>query len=145
MAHNYDMAALVPHAGAMILLDQVMSHDAERVHCRTELGDLAQHPLAHDGILPATALAELGAQAMAVHGSLSEDNNAMPRRGHLVALAKLVLTVEQIVRPLCLDIHAQRLGGNEGGQMYDFEVRHGDQVLAQGRATIMFMQQGDTK
>lgn len=141
MSDQITIADLVPHAGAMVLLDEVISYGAEHIHCRTQLQDLHQHPLAQSGVLPATALAELAGQAMAVHGSLIDSAARTPRAGQLVALARLELHIDAINQALMLDIHAQWLAGDERGTAYEFQVKNGDLLLAAGRATIMFNNQ----
>jgi predicted hotdog family 3-hydroxylacyl-ACP dehydratase len=133
-----EIAKLVPHAGTMVLLDQVISHDQESIDCYALVEPGAHHPLARDGRLPATALAEYGAQAMAVHGGLLAPAGTPPRPGRLVALGQLELAVDAISEPTALAIRASCLGGDPSGQMYQFEIRSGDQWLARGRATVMF-------
>ncbi|MGB7757445.1 MAG: hypothetical protein WBL23_15425, partial [Salinisphaera sp.] len=63
-------ADLVPHAGAMCLLDDVIAWQDEWIHCRSRMRAPAEHPLADLGVLPATALIEYAAQATAAHGTL---------------------------------------------------------------------------
>jgi predicted hotdog family 3-hydroxylacyl-ACP dehydratase len=133
-----DIARLVPHAGTMVLLDELISHDDQAIHCRAELVLDDQHPLVRKGRLPATALAEYGAQAMAVHGGLLAEPGSPPRPGRLVALGQLDLALDALARPVTLEVHARCLGGDRAGQIYEFEVLAGEQWLARGRATIMF-------
>ncbi len=132
-----EIASLVPHAGRMVLLDEIVCFDPATIHCRAMLNPSDSHPLAVDGHLPATALAEFGAQAMAVHGALLAPGTP-PRPGRLVALGQLDLAVGRIDATTVLDIHATRLGGDDAGQMYAFEVRVGKTSLARGQATVMF-------
>src|SRR5699024_9436865 len=56
-----DIEARVPHAGAMVLINEVVSHDETRITCRANTGALIDHPLGRKGRLPASALAEYGA------------------------------------------------------------------------------------
>lgn len=133
-----DIARLVPHAGSMMLLDQVIGHDQQTIHCRAQLLPDDQHPLVRNGALPATALAEYGAQAMAVHGGLLAEPGTPPRPGRLVALGQLALSIDALAHPSTLDIHARCLSGDRAGQIYEFEIVDGDKSLARGRATIMF-------
>jgi len=133
-----DIERRVPHAGDMVLIDAVISHDDARVCCRADTGPLERHPLGRKGRLPASALAEYGAQAMAVHGSLLEVADAPPREGRLVALPELELGVAAIDEPAELIIHAERIGGSAVGEIYEFRVLGNDKLLARGRATVMF-------
>jgi len=133
---------LVPQAGRMVLLKDILEHDSDRILCRARTGPPDEHPLALDGRLPAEALAEYGAQAIAVHGGLLSDEGAVPRPGRLVALGRLSLRCSGLDQECNLVVRAHRLAGDEQGQIYDFEVREADLgLLALGRATIMFTDQ----
>lgn len=137
-----DIESRVPHAGDMVLIDEVVSHDESRITCRADTGALEHHPLGRKGRLPASALAEYGAQAMAVHGSLLAADDAPPREGRLVALPELELGVTALEEPAELIIHAERVGGSAVGEVYEFRVLDGDSMLARGRATVMFPDSG---
>jgi predicted hotdog family 3-hydroxylacyl-ACP dehydratase len=137
-----DIEARVPHAGDMVLIDEVVSHDDTRITCRADTGPLEDHPLGRKGRLPASALAEYGAQAMAVHGSLLAATDAPPREGRLVALPELTLGAAALNEPTRLTIHAERVGGSAVGEVYEFRVLDGDAMLANGRATVMFPDSG---
>ncbi|WP_376695555.1 hypothetical protein [Wenzhouxiangella sp. EGI_FJ10305] len=137
-----DIAVRVPHAGDMVLIDEVVSHDDSRITCRAQTGPLEDHPLGRKGRLPASALAEYGAQAMAVHGSLLAAEDMPPREGRLVALPELELAVAALETPAELIIHADRVGGSPVGEVYEFRVLSDDRMLASGRATVMFPNPG---
>ncbi|NBB93678.1 MAG: hypothetical protein GVY32_10975 [Gammaproteobacteria bacterium] len=137
-----DIESLVPHAGDMVLLGEVVDHDETRITCRAETGRLDAHPLGRKGRLPATALAEYGAQAMAVHGSLLAGAGAPPRAGRLVALGELQLAVAALEEPAELTVHAERIGGSAVGEVYEFRVLGLATQLARGRATVMFPETG---
>lgn len=135
------IADRLPHAGAMVLIESVLEHGESHIICRTRTGPLDEHPLARNGRLPATALAEYGAQAMAVHGSLL-GGDAPPRPGRLVALPELSLACAALEEPAELTIHAERLGGTAAGESYRFSVSSKERMLARGRATVMFPEAG---
>ena len=72
---DHDAAApawrtLIPHQGAMCLLDDVVAWDDQRIHARSDSHRRDDNPLRSDGRLRAVHLCEYGAQAMAVHGGL---------------------------------------------------------------------------
>jgi len=136
------IADLVPHAGSMVLLDEIIDHDTQHIHCRALIDPAAGHPLAVNDCLPATALAEYGAQAMAVHGGLLADPESPPRPGRLVALGQLELAVDTVNEPVQVDVFGERLGGDESGNLYQFELRDGSKWLARGKATVMFVDAG---
>ncbi|MET0225879.1 MAG: phosphotransferase [Dokdonella sp.] len=134
-----DWAALIPHQGAMSLLDEVSGWDAVTIHARSGAHRHADHPLRSDGQLRALHLCEYGAQAMAVHGGLvarAAGERATP--GFLVSLRAVELFVARIDDlPDALDVHAERLLGGDGSWQYAFRVLHRDDVLASGRAAVM--------
>ncbi len=137
------IAELIPHGGDMVLLHEVINFDHEQIECRADCDPAAGHPLASAGRLPATALAEYGAQAMAVHGGLLAEPGQPPRPGRLVALGQLELNVDSIDQATTLSVTATRFGGDDAGQLYAFEIHANDQCLARGRATVMFAHSGD--
>jgi predicted hotdog family 3-hydroxylacyl-ACP dehydratase len=134
-----DWRRLIPHAGTMCLLDDVVAWDAASIHMRTSSHRRADHPLRSDGRLRALHLCEYGAQAMAVHGGLvarAAGGAAAP--GYLVSLRGVELEVERIDDlPRPLDVHAECLLGGGDGWQYAFRVEHDGVVLARGRAAVI--------
>jgi predicted hotdog family 3-hydroxylacyl-ACP dehydratase len=133
------IADLIPHAGSMVLLDEILEYDMASIRCRARFRPDEHHPLAIDARLPATALAEYGAQAMAVHGGLLEPAGTPPRPGRLVALGQLDLDIEELTEDTDLEIHATRSSGDRAGQIYQFSVHSQKRLLARGQATVMFI------
>ena len=131
--------ARVPHQGAMCLWDEVLDWDATRIRLRAGNHRDPVHPLRARGRLPALALCEYGAQAMAVHGALlarAAGGAAMP--GYLVSLRGvefLRMRIDDLAGEL--DVHAERLLGGDGSWQYAFHVEHDGTVIARGRAAVM--------
>ena len=134
-----DWSALIPHSGAMCLLDEVVAWDADSLHARTRSHARSDNPLRSDGRLRALHLAEYGAQAMAVHGGLrARAQGAVAAPGYLVSLRDVELAVARIDDiGDALDVHAQRLLAGDGHWQYAFRVEHAGRVLAQGRAAVI--------
>ena len=134
-----DWAHLIPHAGAMCLLDDVAAWDATTIHARSAWHLRVDNPLRSDGRLRALHLCEYGAQAMAVHGGLlarAAGGTAMP--GYLVSLRDVDLRVARVDDlDGLLDVHAQRLLGGDGSWQYAFRVEHAGTTLASGRAAVI--------
>lgn len=132
-------SSLIPHAGAMCLLDAIVAWDADSIHARGFSHQRLDHPLRSDGQLRALHLCEYGAQAMAVHGGLlarAQGTSAQP--GYLVSLREVDLLVARIDElPGTLDVHAQRLLSGEGHWQYAFRIEHAGALLAQGRAAVI--------
>jgi predicted hotdog family 3-hydroxylacyl-ACP dehydratase len=132
-----DIRKLVPHAGAMCLLERIESVDANEVVCGTFTHRAPSNPLRRDGRLAALHLAEYGAQAMAVHGGLANPA-AAARGGMLVAIRDLTLRVERLDDiDAELVINAVRLVANESGQIYSFRASAAGRELGGGRVSVM--------
>jgi predicted hotdog family 3-hydroxylacyl-ACP dehydratase len=130
---------LIPHRGAMCLLDAVVACDDARIHLRAVSHRDPGNPLRSDDRLRAVHLCEYGAQAMAVHGGLlARRNGNVAAPGLLVALRGVQLHVERIDDLAgALDVHAEQLAAGAGGWQYAFRVEHAGRVLAAGRAMVM--------
>src|SRR4051812_21613025 len=93
-AHN-DIAELIPHQGAMCLLERVIEWNADHVVLATATHRAADNPLRSGGRLRAIHLCEYGAQAAAVHGGLTArlaGHEARP--GMLVSLRNVKLNTD---------------------------------------------------
>ena len=133
------IAALIPHQGAMCLLDRVVDWDKDHVVLATATHRAPDNPLRLDGRLRAVHLCEYGAQAMAVHGGLcAQADGKAARPGFLVSLRDVKLEADY-VEALDGEIYvtARRLLESAGSWQYSFEVKHGEAVLASGRAAII--------
>jgi predicted hotdog family 3-hydroxylacyl-ACP dehydratase len=132
-----DIRKLVPHAGAMCLLERIERADAKEVVCATFTHRSLTNPLRRNGRLAALHLAEYGAQAMAVHGGLANPA-AAARGGMLVAIRDLTLEVARLDDiDAELVIHAVRLVANEAGQIYSFSASAAGRELGRGRVSVM--------
>ena len=131
--------ARVPHQGAMCLWDEVLDWDATRIRLRAGNHRDPVHPLRARGRLPALALCEYGAQAMAVHGGLlASAQGGRAAAGVLVALREVVLAVDRIDDlPGLLEGEAELVAASAASQQYAFRLLHGGRVLASGRAAAM--------
>ena len=140
MLAKTDWMHLIPHQGAMCLLDAVVMWDDSTIHAISETHRYANHPLRGEQGLHAVHLAEYGAQAMAVHGALCdrERGHVAVRPGRLVSLRDIKLAVEFVeVMHGRLDVHAQRIHADASGAQYGFRVEHEGRLLVDGRATVI--------
>lgn len=131
--------ALVPHAGAMCLWDEVVAWDAQRICLRATNHRDPSHPLRSRDGLHAVHLCEYGAQAMAVHGGLRAGAAGQRARpGLLVALRDVVVHVARIdPLPGVLECTAELLMDGDAGWQSAFRIEHQGQRLAEGRAAVM--------
>lgn len=135
--------ALVPHAGAMCLWDEVSDWDDAGIRLRAGNHRDPAHPLRSDGRLRAVHLCEYGAQAMAVHGGLlAQRSGGIAAQGMLVALRGIELHVARIDDlPGPIECEAQLLVAGEASQQYAFRITHAGTLLAEGRAAVMLQQE----
>ena len=130
---------LIPHQGAMSLLDTIVAWDDTRLHARAISHREAGNPLRSDDRLRSVHLCEYGAQAMAVHGALlaQRDGRVLPR-GFLVALRAIKLHVARIDDlEAVLDVHAEQLLAEAAGMQYAFRIEAAGFLLAEGRAAVI--------
>jgi predicted hotdog family 3-hydroxylacyl-ACP dehydratase len=133
------IAQLVPHQGAMSLLDRITSWDASNIVATASTHRSTEHPLRENGRLRAVHLCEYGAQAAALHGGLvarAAGGRAAP--GYLVALRGVSFACQHIDDlEGDLQIRAELLLLDTGSWQYSFAVAHAGDVLATGRLAII--------
>ena len=130
---------LVPHAGAMCLLDTVTEWTPASLSCISAL-PAPDHPLACFGLVSAFVVSEYAAQATAVHGALLEDANA-PRAGRLATLLDVELAATVLPGeggPLA--IRADLLSRSSAGCMYSFVVGTCEGTIASGRLMVVLLE-----
>jgi predicted hotdog family 3-hydroxylacyl-ACP dehydratase len=133
------IAQLIPHQGAMSLLDRVASWDASSIVALAATHRATDHPLRSNGRLRAVHLCEYGAQAAALHGGLvAHAAGGIAPPGYLVALRDVSFG--------CADIHdldgeleirAALLLQDEASWQYRFAALHSGSTLASGRVAII--------
>jgi predicted hotdog family 3-hydroxylacyl-ACP dehydratase len=131
------IAALVPHAGSMCLLERVEGWGPDSIDCSALSHRDPAHPLRRDGMLPAVCGAEYALQAMALHGALTGGEDPQPA-GYLASLRGLVLAVERlddVSGPLAVRAVAQAREARSF--VYGFEISGGGRLLLSGQAAII--------
>lgn len=137
MLTHAEIAARLPHAGAMVLLDRVVDHDAERVVARTESHRRADNPLRRAGRLYAIAGSEYGAQAAALHGPLCQDGEAAAA-GMVVSVRDLAWTrarLDDVPGELEIAATCELAQGRQ--RAYAFQIAGDGQTLVTGRIGII--------
>jgi predicted hotdog family 3-hydroxylacyl-ACP dehydratase len=131
------IAALIPHQGAMCLLDAALAWDAEEILCRARSHLEPGNPLRQHGRLGAACGIEYGLQAAALHGAL-RSGTPQPA-GFLAALRSVVLHAARLDNPAfgMLQITARSEGSDAGGQAYAFRLAaETGALLVEGRCLI---------
>jgi predicted hotdog family 3-hydroxylacyl-ACP dehydratase len=133
------LRALLPHAGNMCLIEEVLSWDARGLHARTRTHLDCAHPLRRNGKLDALHLIEYGAQAMALHGGLcarARGQRAAP--GWLAAVREFRCAVERLddlAAPL--EVYVEQLHAGARGWLYAVRACCGARELGGGRIGVM--------
>jgi predicted hotdog family 3-hydroxylacyl-ACP dehydratase len=133
-----EIAAVIPHAGAMCLLDEVLSWDAGGIRCLSRTYRDPANPMRVAGTLRAICGAEYAAQAMAVHGGLTGGVASRPRAGYIASLRDVECAarlLDEFDGDLLVD--ADRLMGEASHVIYGFEVRVGGTRVLAGRAAVV--------
>jgi predicted hotdog family 3-hydroxylacyl-ACP dehydratase len=134
------IAGLVPHAGAMCLIERVLHWDAVGINCATASHRAANHPLARDGRLSAICGVEYAAQAMAIHGRLTGAAAERPRAGYLASLRDVACAADRLdLVTTELRIEAEQLFGDGDSVIYRFALRGDDRLLLSGRAAVVLV------
>lgn len=140
MLNKTQIQGLLPHRGAMFLLDGVLAYDRERIECRAISHRDPHNPLRSDRILPAHAGIEYAAQAAGIHGGLLNrlaDPQAAPQLGYLAVLSSIEWHVPRLDDlPDELRIHARRAAVTPGGRLYRFHIEHHAMVVMRGELII---------
>jgi predicted hotdog family 3-hydroxylacyl-ACP dehydratase len=130
-----EIATLIPHAGAMCLIDSVVCWDNTSITCLTSSQRSADHPLASGGHLDCVCGIEYAAQAMAIHGGLTA--NKRPEKGYLASVRNVVCHTERLDVPGALEVSAMLLLADAAGAVYSFVLRHEGATILEGRATVV--------
>ncbi|MDE2079762.1 MAG: hydroxymyristoyl-ACP dehydratase [Burkholderiales bacterium] len=133
------IAARIPHAGAMCLLDRLLAWDAAHIVCGALSHRDPAHPLRSPAGLLAPCGIEYAAQAMALHGTLSAAPGTPPTPGFLASVRGV-----RLLRPRLddvegeLQVRAERIAGDAGQALYGFSLRSAaGALLLEGRATVI--------
>lgn len=131
---------LIPHAGSMCLLDEILTWDATSLSAASQRYQQRDNPLRRqDGSLGTATTVELAAQAMAAHGALSVPLGAAASAGYLVSLRDVHLvsaTIPAGTGPLQIDV--RRSEGSVTSARYSFSVSSTDAKWLTGWAVVLF-------
>ncbi len=137
---------LIPHAGSMSLLEQIVSWDQQQVVCTTQSHRSLQNPLRSNGRLSAIHAIEYGAQAVAVHGGLlAHARGEAIQPGYLAALRQIRLHQSRLDEiESALTVEATQLLCDAGNLIYSFAVKAANQPIADGRVVVVVQSEVST-
>lgn len=131
------IAALIPHDGAMCLLDGVLAWDRTSITCIASSHRAPGNPLAAGGRLDAVCGVEYAAQAMAVHGGLV-GNGRRPAAGYLASLRDVTCSCDRLdLLEGDLLVRAELLIADAGRVIYRFELTSDSRPVMSGRAAVV--------
>lgn len=137
-----ELASLLPHAGAMRLLERVESWDASTIQCRAVSHRDPANPLRRDAMLDVVAGLEYAAQAMGVHvGLLNGQPSAGGSIGYIGGLRDVTFHIDRLDD--CsgeLMVDAARLFADRRSFMYRFALSCDGREVLTGRASIFLTQ-----
>ena len=134
-----DIRTLVPHAGPMVLLDSLVSVDADNLCAAVAITERTM--FCRNGEVGSWVGIEYMAQAIAAHaGWLALQEGAPIRIGFLLGSRRYECTVPAFAQGTILHVHVHMEIKNENGlgayQCRIEDASHPGQVLAQGTITV---------
>jgi len=130
---------LIPHAGNMCLLEQIVSWDEQGIVCSTQSHKSLANPLRSNDQLSVIHAVEYGAQAVAVHGGLlAHEKGEAIKPGYLAALRQIKFHCSRLDEiESVLTVAVTQLLSDAGNLMYSFTVTANTQAIAEGRVVIV--------
>jgi predicted hotdog family 3-hydroxylacyl-ACP dehydratase len=135
------IARLIPHQGAMCMLDAVVACDAIRITCHSSRHLDMDNPLRTRDRLSSIHGIEFAAQAMAAHQQLTTGKRAAPvRYGLLISVRQCTFATDRLDRcssPLTID--ATRVAATDEALTYHFSIGAAGMTLVSGRASVLLV------
>lgn len=134
-----DISRLIPHRGAMCLLDTIEQWDEDSIVCRATSHRRVDNPLRDDSGLRALCGIEYAAQAIAAHAALLRGLNGRSLLSGVLASARDVTTtlshLDDVPGPLM--IRATVVLTQEQGSIYDVMLTGDGRTVMTGRLSVM--------
>lgn len=131
-----EIVDLIPHGESMCMLDEVVSWDNERIHCRSTDFARTSNPLFEKDQLHSVMLIEYAAQAAAVHAALLNSKLGETRPAYLGAVKSVELLESAVDNDTPIDIDAQCLLNNSSGAIYEVLAQQGQLPVMRGRLVL---------
>lgn len=130
------LSAVVPHRGAMLLLDEVVSGDDHGIVCRVT--PRADGTFAADGGVAAVVAVEYMAQACAAWlGWQALRRGEPPAGGWLVGLRDVELACDRFAFGTPLEVHARHGFGEQRLASFETRVVAGTRLLASATLNVL--------
>lgn len=123
------VAELVPHSGAMVLLDALIEADETRVLCGVRIRPDSM--FCEEGRVPSIVAIEYMAQAVAAFaGFRARSRSEPPQVGYLLGTRELVLHVDEFVPGDALTVAARHEWGDEQLGAFECSVTRNGRLAA---------------
>jgi predicted hotdog family 3-hydroxylacyl-ACP dehydratase len=134
-----DVAGLIPHQGAMCLLDSVESWDDKGIVCTASSHRRSDNPLRDGAGLRGSCAIEYGAQAVAAHAGLIDGASGWRAGiGFLAAVRDVTVWVARLDDiEQVLTVRAGVVLRQDTGQVYEIAVTAGAQTVLTGQIFVM--------
>lgn len=139
---RHQFEPLIPHAGAMLMIDSVTAWDEEKICCVSTRHLAHDNPLRKDGRLSAHHGIEFAAQAAAIHGGLLNEGQTVPLRA-LAAVRQATfarLWLDELEGDL--EIMSSLIMLDQKAAIYQASLTHGGADVASMRLTLMTIESG---
>ena len=130
---------ILPHAGSMILLEQITSASADTLYASTQSHLDKSNPLLLNKQLNSINGIEYAAQAMAIHAHLIADTTQkQPQSGYLATVRNTTIDHPYLSQSKSeLIIKVIRIMADQKGFSYNFQIYDNEQSYISGRITII--------
>lgn len=136
LLNRAQIAALIPHGEGMCMLDEVVSWDADQIHCRSIAFAVPSNPLFENGCMESVILIEYAAQAAAVHAALLQSELGEARSAYIGAVKNVELLKPLVDNTAAIDIEAQGLLNNSSGAIYQVQALQQGEPIMRGRLIL---------
>jgi predicted hotdog family 3-hydroxylacyl-ACP dehydratase len=128
------VAEVVPHKPPMLLLDQVLSYETDRVTCEVRIGPETQ--FLEEGLVPAVVGIEYMAQTVAAYAGLTAREQGkidqVAKIGFLLGCRELTLKTDGFAVGDRLVVEARRTWGDADLGRFACKVERAGEVVAEG-------------
>ena len=134
-----EIQELIPHSGNMSLIDSVSYWDKNLIHCWTKSHLCSNNPLRTNLQLHSTILIEYGAQAAAIHASLSSASIDKKMGTAFLASVKHTQWKEETIPQddEAMELKAEKEHDHNKGAIYTFQIHFNHSPFSEGKLILM--------
>ena len=126
---------ILPHRPPMILLDEVLVREGERIVCAATIRE--EGPFVQARRVQAVVMLEYMAQCIAAFAGLNARSRGQPiRPGLLVACREMDLAVDAVGVGARLVVEAERIWGDRAFGFFECTVTEGGEALARASLSV---------